>query len=152
MGNWRALDDYSPFARTLVDYMWNQRPPLLPNQFADRMGVRKQALSTWLNGTVPAPPVVVRLARAMGLPVRQLLAAAGYATAEDPLLDLADAWAYVRAQVQQALEQSVSGADAATDSEGRARAALTPDDLHALFDQLQERACTGLPTSGSTRG
>jgi transcriptional regulator with XRE-family HTH domain len=68
----------------------------VPSQFAEQMGVRKQALSTWLNGdAVPAPPVIVRLARAMGLPVRHLMTAAGYAPADDPLLDVADAWAYV---------------------------------------------------------
>ena len=28
MAKWRALNDYSPFARLLVEYMWEQRPPL----------------------------------------------------------------------------------------------------------------------------
>src|SRR5690348_6886335 len=36
MAKWRPLDDYSPIARLLVEYMWEQRPPLLPNQFAQR--------------------------------------------------------------------------------------------------------------------
>jgi transcriptional regulator with XRE-family HTH domain len=169
MGSWRALDDYTPFARTLVEYMWRQRPPLLPNQFADRAGVRKQALSTWLNGTtVPAPLVVVRLARTMGLPVRQLLVAADYATEADPLLDIADAWAYVRAQVEQAVEQGVAhveqaaveaaagpaeAADGAAD-EGTApaAAAATRGDVLALLDQLQERARAGRPSRASTLG
>src|SRR5215831_3793326 len=110
MAKWRTLEEYTPFARTLVEYMWGQRPPLLPNQFAERMGVRKQALSTWLNSdAVPAPPVVVRLARGMGRPVRELMTAAGYAPAHDPLLDAADAWAYVR----RAVERVVSGAERA---------------------------------------
>ena len=36
---------------------------------------------------VPAPPVVVRLARGMGRPVRELMTAAGFAPGDDPLLD-----------------------------------------------------------------
>ena len=104
MAKWRALQEYTPFARLLVEYMWEQRPPLVPNQFAERMGVRKQALSTWLNSdAVPAPPVVVRLARGMGRPVRELITAAGFAPADDPLLDTADAWVYVLAEVESAL-------------------------------------------------
>ncbi len=135
MAKWRALDEYTPFARTLVDYMWTQRPPLLPNQFADRMAVRKQALSTWLNSdTVPAPPVIVRLARAMGLPVRQLMTAAGYAPEDDPLLDAADAWAYVRSEVECAAgtaEVAARGVAAATPAAYKA--------LLTLLQQLQDR-------------
>jgi transcriptional regulator with XRE-family HTH domain len=104
MAKWRTLEEYTPFARLLVEFMWAQRPPLLPNQFAERMRVRKQALSTWLNSdAVPAPPVLVRLARGMGRPVRELMTAAGFAPADDPLLDTADAWVYVLDQVQRAL-------------------------------------------------
>ena len=67
MAKWRPLDDYSPFARLLVEYMWEQRPPLLPNQFAQRMGVRKQQISFWLNSdATPSASVLVRLARGMG--------------------------------------------------------------------------------------
>ena len=144
MAKWRALDAYSPFARTLVDYMWTQRPPLLPNQFAERMGVRKQALSTWLNSdAVPAPPVVVRLARAMGLPVRQLMTAAGYAPADDPLLDAADAWAYVRSEVEHAERAAdVAGAAGEAGVEASGLAAATPEAYAALLrllHQLQER-------------
>jgi transcriptional regulator with XRE-family HTH domain len=104
MAKWRSLDEYTPFGRLLVEYMWELRPPLVPNQFAERMGVRKQALSTWLNSdTVPAPPVVVRLARGMGRPVRELMTAAGFAPDDDPLLDTTDAWRYVLDKVQRAL-------------------------------------------------
>ncbi len=139
MAKWRALDEYTPFARTLVDYMWTQRPPLLPNQFADRMAVRKQALSTWLNSdTVPAPPVIVRLARRMGLPVRQLMTAAGYAPADDPLLDAADAWAYVRGEVERA-----EGAGAST------LAGATPEAYEALLALLQQLQRRTLAMAGA---
>src|SRR5215472_18606476 len=104
MAKWRTLDEYTPFARLLVEYMWEQRPPLVPNQFAERMGVRKQALSTWLNSdAVPAPQVVMRLARGMGRRVRELMTAAGFAPADDPLLDTTDAWAYVQGEAERAL-------------------------------------------------
>jgi len=101
MARWRALDDYSPFSRLLVEYMWEQRPPLLPNQFAQQMGVRKQQVSTWLNSdATPAPEVLVRLARGMGRPVSEMFIAAGYATADDPLLDIEETWTHVLAELQ----------------------------------------------------
>jgi transcriptional regulator with XRE-family HTH domain len=101
MAKWRALNDYSPFARLLVEYMWEQRPPLLPNQFAQRMGVRKQQVSSWLNSDAsPAPSLLVRLARGMALPVSELFIAAGYASSSDPLFDIEETWTHVMAEVQ----------------------------------------------------
>jgi transcriptional regulator with XRE-family HTH domain len=101
MAKWRALADYSPFARLLVEYMWEQRPPLLPNQFAQRMGVRKQQVSSWLNSdATPAPPILVRLARGMARPVSELFIAAAYASADDLLLDTEEAWGHVLTEVQ----------------------------------------------------
>lgn len=101
MAKWRPLEDYSPFARLLVEYMWEQRPPLLPNQFAQRMGVRKQQVSSWLNSeATPAPGTMMRLARGMGLPVSQLFIVAGYASQSDPLYDLEEAWTHALAEVQ----------------------------------------------------
>ena len=101
MAKWRPLEAYSPFARLLVEYMWEQRPPLLPNQFAQRMGVRKQQVSSWLNSdATPSPRIMVRLARGMGLPVSQLFIVAGYASEDDPLYDLEEAWTHVLTEVQ----------------------------------------------------
>ena len=101
MAKWRPLDDYSPFARLLVEYMWEQRPPLLPNQFAQRMGVRKQQISLWLNSdATPSASVLVRLARGMGHPVSELFIAAGYASTDDPLFDIEEAWSHVLTEVQ----------------------------------------------------
>lgn len=101
MAKWRSLADYSPIARLLVEYMWEQRPPLLPNQFAQRMGVRKQQVSNWLNSDAsPSPSVIVRLARAMGRPVSELFIAAGYATRDDPLFDIEETWSHVLSEVQ----------------------------------------------------
>ncbi len=154
MAKWRALEEYTPFARLLVEYMWEQRPPLLPNQFALRMGVRKQALSTWLNSdAVPAPQAVVHLARSMGRPVRQLMTAAGFAPADDPLLDTTDAWVYVLDEAQRALGIDADGMpelepehDAAeADAPGPANVTVVPappeirDALLMLLRQLQAR-------------
>src|SRR5690349_18857480 len=101
MAKWRSLEDYSPFARLLVEYMWEQRPPLLPNQFAQRMGIRKQQISVWLNSdATPPAPVLVRLARGMGHPVSELFIAAGYASADDPLFDSEESWTHVLTEVQ----------------------------------------------------
>lgn len=101
MARWRSLDDYSPFARLLVEYMWEQRPPLLPNQFAQRMGVRKQQVSSWLNSDAsPAPSLLVRLARGMARPVSELFIAAGYASPADPLFDIEETWTHVLAELQ----------------------------------------------------
>jgi transcriptional regulator with XRE-family HTH domain len=155
MSKWRALQEYTPFARLLVEYMWEQRPPLVPNQFAERMEVRKQALSTWLNSdAVPPPQVVVRLARGMGRPVRELMTAAGFAPGDDPLLDIADAWVYVLDEVQRALgpgaegmAEPETGHDAAdVDAPGLAPMTVVPvpsktrDALLLLLRQLQARA------------
>jgi transcriptional regulator with XRE-family HTH domain len=105
MAKWRALEDYSPFARLLVEYMWGQRPPLLPNQFAHRMGVRKQQVSSWLNSdATPSPSVLVRLARGMALSVSELFIAAGYTPGNDPLFDTEEAWTHIIAEVRSAPE------------------------------------------------
>ncbi len=105
MAKWRSLEDYSPLSRLLVEYMWEQRPPLLPNQFAQRMGVRKQQVSTWLNSdATPSPSVLVRLARGMRRPVSELFIAAGYASPDDPLFDIEETWSHVLTEVQAAPE------------------------------------------------
>lgn len=115
MAHWRSLDAYTPFGRALVEYMWSQRPPLLPAQFAARMGVRKQTLSSWLSSdATPPPQVVVRLARAMGLPVADLLIAAGHAVADDPLFDTAGAWALLL-DVARRAEDTAAGVDRAAE-------------------------------------
>ncbi len=112
MSEWRDLDAYSPFARILVTYMWDQYPSLSPTEFASRVGIRRQRLSTWLNtDAVPPPPVVMQLARHMGTPTRELLIAAGHATSDDPLFDQTDAWEFVTAAVRSYLEQASADED-----------------------------------------
>lgn len=114
MATWRSLDQYAPFAQILVRYMWEARPPLNPNQLAIRAGLRRQILSQWLNAPAtaelhPDPVAVVKVARAMDVPVADLLIAAGHATEADPLLDRSGAWAYVLQRVEAAPSMAPSG-------------------------------------------
>ncbi|HEX8035321.1 MAG TPA: helix-turn-helix transcriptional regulator [Ktedonobacterales bacterium] len=107
MATWRPLDQYAPFAQILVRYMWDARPPLNPNQLAKRAGLRRQVLSQWLNAPAtaelhPDPAAVVKVARAMDVPVADLLITAGHATKTDPLFDRPGAWAYVMQCVEAA--------------------------------------------------
>jgi transcriptional regulator with XRE-family HTH domain len=96
MARWRSLDEYTPIGRLLVDYMWEQRPPLLPSQFAARMGLPKQLVSSWLTGqATPSPAALLHLGRRMEQPVSGLLVAAGYTRETDPLLDIPGAWSHV---------------------------------------------------------
>ena len=104
MARWRSLDDYSPFARLLVEYMWTQRPPLLPAGFADRMGISKQVVSKWLNTpSSPDADLVIQIARRMPMPVSMLFAAAGFTTPDYPIFDIAEAWAFVQSRVQESM-------------------------------------------------
>ena len=107
MATWRSLEQYAPFAQILVRYMWEARPPLNPNQLAIRAGLRRQVLSQWLNAPAtaelhPDPAAVVKVARAMGVPVADLLIAAGHTTETDPLMDRPGAWTYILQHVEAA--------------------------------------------------
>jgi transcriptional regulator with XRE-family HTH domain len=96
MAHWKDLEGYTPFARMIVEYMWAQRPPLLPSQFAVQMGIPKQVISKWLNAQAePDPRHLLQLAERMSVPVQQLFLAAGYTTPEHPLLSRADAIQHV---------------------------------------------------------
>jgi transcriptional regulator with XRE-family HTH domain len=107
MARWRSLDEYTPIGRLLVDYMWEQRPPLLPSQFAARMGLPKQLVSSWLSGqATPSPAALVHLGRRMEQPVGRLLVAAGYTRETDPLLDIPGAWEHVLNALRQRLHSA----------------------------------------------
>jgi transcriptional regulator with XRE-family HTH domain len=105
MAHWKDITDYTPFARLIVEYMWEQRPPLLPSQFAAQMGIPKQVISKWLNGQAePDPRHLLHMAERMHIPVQRLFLAAGYTTPEHPLLSRADAWAEVRQALMDAAD------------------------------------------------
>jgi len=103
MARWRLLEDYSPLAQILVHYMWEQRPPLLPAQFADKVMVSRQAIARILNQDAnPEPAVLLRIARVLQIPTQRLFQLAGYTTDADPLYRNAEAWEMVRTTIQQA--------------------------------------------------
>lgn len=123
MATWKSMDQYAPFAQILVRYMWEARPPLNPNQLAVRAGVRRQILSQWLNAPAtselhPDPAAVVKVARAMGMPVADLLIAAGHATEADPLLDCIGAWAYVLQRIESTLSSAYGPEQEGAEQEG----------------------------------
>ena len=103
MARWRPLEDYSPLAQLLVHYMWEQRPPLLPAQFADKVMVSRQAIARILNQDAnPEPAVLLRIARVLDIPTQHLFHLAGYTTDADPLYRDTEAWDMVRIAIQQA--------------------------------------------------
>ena len=104
---WKQLNEYSPFARILVEYMWEQRPPLLPAGFAERMGISKQIVSKWLNTPgAPEADLVIQVARRMPLPVQTLFDAAGFTPPEYPLYSIPEAWEFVLNRVQESAQLS----------------------------------------------
>lgn len=114
---WRPLDTYPAFMRPIVQYCWDQRPPLNPTQFAARAGVRRQLLSAYLNSPAdarlaPEPDVVRRFARAMGRPTSELMALAGHGEPGDPFLDRDEAVDALLAVVEQlAAEEGIAPED-----------------------------------------
>jgi transcriptional regulator with XRE-family HTH domain len=103
MSRWRSLEEYTPIARLLVEYMWSQRPPLLPSQFAEQMGIPKQAVSRWLSAQAdPDPGHLARIARRTPLRLSDLFLTAGYTTPDYPIFDRTGAWDEVLATVREA--------------------------------------------------
>jgi transcriptional regulator with XRE-family HTH domain len=103
MSRWRPLEEYTPLTRVLVEYMWNHRPPLLPAQFADSMGISRQLMSRMLNqDVIPDPPALLRFARRMPMPVSELFTLAGWTTADDPVFSRDEAWQMVIGEVASA--------------------------------------------------
>jgi len=81
--------------------MWEQRPPLLPAQFADKVGVSRQLVSRILNqDTLPEPSALLRMARVMQIAAQTLFQAAGYTTVADPIYTYDEAWDGVMAAIQ----------------------------------------------------
>lgn len=103
MSRWRPLEEYTSLARVLVEYMWDHRPPLLPAQFADSMGISRQLMSRILNqDVIPDPPALLRFAHRMPMRVSELFALAGWTSAEDPVFSRDEAWHMVIADVTSA--------------------------------------------------
>ncbi len=68
--------EMTPFAKVLVDYMWNRRPPMTTHQLAIKLGVPKQSTSNWVvrNVLPPFETIMAILAR-LDIPLSTLYAA-----------------------------------------------------------------------------
>lgn len=79
---WKPAEELTPFARLVRDeYMWGQTPPLSVPQLSDQTGISKQTIWGWINhGSTPRRDTVLQLARTTGLPLNDLLQAAGLPT------------------------------------------------------------------------
>ncbi len=103
MARWKDGKEYTPFAIILVEYMWAERPPLLPSQFAARVRLPKQVISKWLNAQAsPDVAQMAQIAARVPISLRQMCLAAGVTTEETPILSARDAWDLVTAQVRAA--------------------------------------------------
>lgn len=69
--------ELTPFARVLVDYMWNWRSPTrapmnVPN-LAAKLGVPRQNVSNWIyRGTVPTFEIILAVLARLNIPLRAL--------------------------------------------------------------------------------
>lgn len=79
---WKPAEELTPFARLVRDeYMWGQTPPLSVPQLSDQTGISKQTIWGWINhGSTPRRDTVMQLARTTGLPLNDVLQAAGLPT------------------------------------------------------------------------
>lgn len=79
---WKPAEELTPFARLVrEEYMWRQTPPLSVPQLSDQTGISKQTIWGWMNhGSTPRRDTVLQLARTTGLPLNDLLQAAGLPT------------------------------------------------------------------------
>lgn len=85
---WQDTEALTKFARLIRDYMWNHRPPLNPNSFAELVGVRSSTVAKWRDGALPDPETMELIAHQTGMNVLELYEAAGY-------LSLSEAWDYL---------------------------------------------------------
>lgn len=90
---WEDTEALTRFARLIRDYMWNHRPPLNPNSFAELVGVRSSTVAKWRDGAMPDPETMDLIAKRTGMNVLSLYEAAGYVTPRD-------AWEYISQGVE----------------------------------------------------
>ncbi len=71
--------DETPFVAYIREWMWRQRPPMTyPSQFAQFLGITKQAVYNWWDGKTPAAQALILIADKTGLSLRELLMLCGY--------------------------------------------------------------------------
>lgn len=73
------LADLTPFAQTIRDWMWSQRPPMTVAGFAAHIGVPKTTVWGWFRGgRLPIPTTLDRVAARTSLPIGELYDLCGY--------------------------------------------------------------------------
>lgn len=69
----------SEFANLMLDWTWDQRPPLTIAQFAADLGIAKTTVWGWFReGRLPDPKTLGRIAKHTGIPLGTLYTACGY--------------------------------------------------------------------------
>jgi hypothetical protein len=135
---WKAIDQYVPWMRALVRFMWQHTPaPMQPAEFAAAAGIPRQMLSRWLAAgpdveLAPDPTAIRGAARAMGMPTSQLMTLVGYGSDTDPFLDRDEAWIWVRDALNHAGDAVVDPADRA----------LATRVLDAVHDAQRDSTCS----------
>jgi transcriptional regulator with XRE-family HTH domain len=75
---WPSLAQCTPLGTLLVEWMWRQRPPTPVALLANRMGVDRSTLFSWLTtDRQPQPLQLLLLAQVTELPLEDLATAAG---------------------------------------------------------------------------
>jgi hypothetical protein len=66
-------EQMTPFAKVLVDYMWNRRPPMTTHQLAIKLGVPKQSTSNWvMRNVVPPFETIMAILAKLDIPMSVL--------------------------------------------------------------------------------
>lgn len=92
---YRPAAELKPFALLIREgYMWRQTPPLTVSDLAARTGIGKMTIWSWINKNAkPRRDSLQVLHRVTGIPLEELLEAAGYANPiEDALGVLRRDW------------------------------------------------------------
>lgn len=77
------VDQMTPFARMVYDYLLSFRPNKIVAELSEETGISNQTIWDWLRkGTIPRRSTIVQLAERSDLPLDELLLAAGLPTTE----------------------------------------------------------------------
>jgi transcriptional regulator with XRE-family HTH domain len=107
------------FAAMIQRYMWKDRePPINPNRLAVEMGVSRQTVANWLNGSKPAVDLLPLVAEKLAMPLADVYRAAGYPVPAE-LQQRADVFEYLRERLEK-------------------DAALTPKERRRILEHIRE--------------
>lgn len=93
-------DVVKSFPELLREYMWKRRePPINPNRLAQELGVARQTVLNWLDGTKPMPDMLPHIAEKIDVPLPVLYKALGY-----PVLEVVKSNDEVLRELQETIE------------------------------------------------